>query len=414
MAHGTCAYGVRMSFRTMLLMQTTVLVVIIAAIAVAFTVTSDDAPAPRVAHVDAAPAQRDISPPGGAAATPDWRAVAKAAGPAVVVVRAGGDGQGSGALIDRSGIIVTAAHVVGGEDGTPPPHLYVDYADGTSVEATLLGRSDAHDVALLRVPRPSGDITPLPIDADLPELGTPVAAMGAPFGRAGSISTGIVSGLDRSVESLERSFQMNGTIQTDAAVNRGNSGGPLVDASGAVRGIVVQIESRTGLSSGVAFAVPAETLKALIPVLTRGDHEAAYLGVTTADLGVQVADQIGMDAGGALIQAVAEDGPAAKAGLTMGSGSLTLYGRQLSYGAGAIVALDATPINTSADLAQRISLRAPGDTVQLRIRHEDNRETTHAITLASRPDVAATTPTPAEDHTPAEPKQTPKAPAPRP
>lgn len=358
----------------------------LAIIALAFlaALTGERAPTPTtittVAHTEP-----HTPTPTPAAGAPDWRAVAAAAGPAVVVVRAGTDGQGSGALIGPGGVIATAAHVVRREDGSVPDDLYVDFADGTSADATLLGRSDAHDLALLRVDDAPEGIAPLAISERTVVLGEPVAAMGAPFARAGSISTGIVSGLGRSVESLQRSFQMNGAIQTDAAVNRGNSGGPLLDARGHLIGIVVQIESQTGVSSGVGFAVPAATLAALAPTLAGGDHHAAYLGVTTSDLTEQIAEQIGMRPGGALIQAVADAGPAANAGLRSGTGRLTNHGRQLTFGAGAIIAVGDDPIRDSADLAERISLRSPGERITLTVRHEDNRHSTHTITLAERP-----------------------------
>jgi putative serine protease PepD len=250
---------------------------------------------------------------------------------------------GTGFVVDGKGHIVTAAHVVQGASS-----ISVKFQDGTTRTAKLLGTDEATDVAVLSVD-PSGlTLHPLSLGSSAAlGIGDQVAAIGDPFTYERSLSTGIVSGLDRTI-SAPNGFTVAHAIQTDAALNPGNSGGPVLDASGQVVGIVDQIATNgsSDTSSGVGFAVPIDLVKSELGQLEAGKTvHHAYLGVATS-----TADSA---TPGALVQSVTSGGPAADAGLRSGD---------------VVTSIGTSAIHGTNDLVAAIAAHEPGDRVELTVR----------------------------------------------
>jgi putative serine protease PepD len=264
---------------------------------------------------------------------------------------------GTGFVIDGDGHVLTAAHVVDGASS-----ITLTFQDGTKRTAKLLGKDDATDVAVLEVD-PSGlDLQPLQLGSSSSlAVGDQVAAIGDPFGYERSLSTGIVSGLDRTIEA-PNGFTVAHAIQTDAALNPGNSGGPVLDADGKVVGIADQIATNGSSQSntGVGFAVPIDLVKSELNQLIAGESVShAYLGVSTTDT----------NASGALVAEVASGSPAADAGLRSGD---------------VITEIGSTEIRDSNDLVAATAGRKPGDEVTVRFRRGSD---THdaSVTLGTQP-----------------------------
>ena len=258
-------------------------------------------------------------------------------------------GVGSGFVIDAGGEIATNAHVVTTGEGAKikkAGQVYVSFEDGNEVPAVIVGFDPFSDVALLRI-KPDGlRLRPLGFGTtERLKVGAPVAAIGSPFGEDRSLSTGIISALGRSIDSLT-GFATPGAIQTDTAINQGNSGGPLLDSRGRVIGINSQIQTRSGDSTGVGFAVPVDTVKRSLAQL-RGNGRAryAYLGVATSPVFPQLAARFNLAAkSGAWVQTINKGGPADSAGLHAGSGSTAFQARRYASGGDVIVAVDGAQI----------------------------------------------------------------------
>jgi S1-C subfamily serine protease len=266
---------------------------------------------------------------------------------------------GTGFVVDGKGNIVTAAHVVDGASS-----ITVKFQDGTTRTAKLLGKDNATDVAVLSVD-PSGlTLHPLALgrSASL-GVGDQLATIGDPFTYERSMSTGIVSGLDRTI-SAPNGFTVAHAIQTDAAVNPGNSGGPVLDASGKVVGIVDQIATNgsSETSTGVGFAVPIDLVRSELPQLEAGQTvKHAYLGVSTSSAGTATP--------GALVQSVTTGGPADQAGLRGGD---------------IVTALGATPIKGTNDLVATIAAHRPGERVTASVRR-GGQTIKVTVTLGTQP-----------------------------
>ena len=282
-----------------------------------------------------------------------------ASGPFGPPQRAKTTSSGSGFLVDTQGDIVTAAHVVNGARS-----VTARLQDGTTRAATVLGKDNATDIAVLRIDPSGVDLHPLPLGSSANvAIGDSVAAIGDPFGYERSFSTGIVSGLDRTI-TAPNGFNVSHAIQTDAALNPGNSGGPLLDANGNVIGIVDQIatEGSADQSSGVGFVIPIDLIRSELPTLEAGKTvEHAYLGVASSDA------TGGSE--GALIGDVAKGGPADAAGLK--SGDL-------------VTAIDDATIHGTSDLIAAIAGHAPGDEVRLTVERGSSRLSLTA-TLGTQP-----------------------------
>jgi S1-C subfamily serine protease len=299
-------------------------------------------------------------------------------------------GQGSGFVISDNGEIVTNAHVV--TDGTGSSlhkarEVFVQFTDGNQVGAKILGYDPNADVGLLKTAPGDLRLRALPLgDSAQIAVGEPVAAIGSPFGEKQSLSVGIVSATNRQIKSLT-GFDIGGAIQTDAAINRGNSGGPLLDADGHVIGINSQIESSSGSGSGVGFAVPVNAIKHSVEQLrSNGKVDYAFLGVSTQDVYPQLGERfhLGTDRG-AWVQEVSPGGPAAKAGLH-GGGSHEVRFQAAGYNPGGdvIVAVAGRPVRNAADLAASLEPLRPGQEAQVDIVRGGRRKTV-SVTLGKRP-----------------------------
>jgi serine protease Do len=229
---------------------------------------------------------------------------------------------GSGFIISADGVVVTNNHVVEAADV-----IEVILQDGARLQATVVGRDPATDVAVLRVEAPR----PLPFvnlgDSDTARVGDIVLAIGNPFGLGGSLSVGVVSARNRNIDA----GRYDDFIQTDAAINRGNSGGPLFNLDGDVIGMNTAIVSPTGGSVGVGFATPSSIVRPVVTqLLSYGEIRRGWLGVRLANVNPEMAERIGIERGGAVVTRITPAGPAARAGLRPGDVVLSFGGRAVA------------------------------------------------------------------------------------
>jgi putative serine protease PepD len=264
---------------------------------------------------------------------------------------------GSGFVIDEEGHIVTNQHVVGRSET-----VTVRFANGDEAEARVVGTDPSTDVALLKL-EGDRDLTPLELGSvESLEVGDPVAAIGSPFGLEGTLTSGIVSALDRDIRA-PNGFTIDGAVQTDAALNGGSSGGPLLDSEGRVIGISSQIESRTGGNVGIGYAVPIDTVKRVVDQLRAdGDVQHAYLGVGLANEPAE--------GGGVELEEVVDGGPADDAGLQSGD---------------VIVAVDGDEVETPDEVRAAVDSHQPGDEFEVQVRRDGDTRT-ETVTLGERPD----------------------------
>jgi S1-C subfamily serine protease len=294
-----------------------------------------------------------------------------------------GTATGSGFVVDEDGTILTNAHVVDGAD-----NVTVSFEEGgESIDAELKGVDADTDLAVLQIdPNAVEDLTVLPLgDSSELEVGDPVVAIGNPFGLQRTVTTGIVSALQRQIDAPS-GFSISNVIQTDASINPGNSGGPLLDAQGRVIGINSQIATGGGQGSvGIGFAVPVDTAKDLLPRLREGKEiERAYLGVRMATVNEQLASELDLPAdSGALIESVEEGDPGDEAGLR-GSETDELTG-DITEPGDLIVRLDGEPIRSADDVVAAVGGKQPGDSVELEIYRGDDRRTVR-VELGERPE----------------------------
>jgi putative serine protease PepD len=275
-------------------------------------------------------------------------------------------GTGSGFVVSNDGYVVTNAHVVEGANG----QIKVKIGDGKTLEAKLVGQDASTDLALLKVS--ATNLKPLALgDSSTVEVGDPAYAIGNPFGLDRTLTTGVISALQREISS-PNGFSIDDVIQTDAAINPGNSGGPLFNSAGQVIGVNSQIES-TGSTSdggqagnvGIGFAIPSNTVKSVVSQLrATGTVSHAYLGVQTQD---------GSGAG-AQVAAITSGGPAAKGGLQTGDVITTLGGK---------------PVEDSTALSSLVDEHKPGDSVQVQVTRNGSTKTL-SVKLGERPDTTAT------------------------
>jgi S1-C subfamily serine protease len=306
--------------------------------------------------------------------------------------------EGSGFVISAKGEIVTNAHVV--TQGAAPPlspadQVYVEFGDGNQVPADIRGTDPNSDIALLRVDPAGLRLRPLRVGtADGLVVGSPVAAIGSPFGEPQSLSVGVISGLKRQIDSLTPGFSISGAIQTDAAINHGNSGGPLVDAAGDVLGVNAQIQSTSGGGEGVGFAIPADLVRRAVTQLRdKGRVDYAYLGVSTVAIFPQLAKRFKLPVRrGAWVQQVVPGGPADKAGIKAGSSEVQFQTRPYRPGGDIIVQISRTKVNDPAGVSEAIGRLAPGQKIPLVVVHSDGKRETKTVTLAKRPTRAGATP----------------------
>jgi S1-C subfamily serine protease len=304
-------------------------------------------------------------------------------------------GQGTGFVVSDEGEVITNAHVVTdaqatgqSEDLNPAKEVYVQFPDRNNVPAEIVGFDPFADVALLKVDPEGLDLQPLEFgDSEAVEVGDPVAAIGSPFGQRNSLSVGIVSADERTIESLTE-FQIDGAIQTDASINPGNSGGPLLDADGRVIGVNQQINTRSGGNEGVGFAVPSNLVQTSVDGIREdGKPDYAYIGVSAQPLYPQLAEELGIDAEtGSLLAEVVPGSPADDAGLEGADDRIRFQGQRIDTGGDVIVAIDGEKLVEESDLPRLISSKQPGDTITLDVVHSDGEEEQIDVELEPRPD----------------------------
>ncbi len=290
-------------------------------------------------------------------------------------------GSGSGFIVDAEGYIVTNNHVI--EEGGP---ITILFHDGDTRTAELVGTDAQGDIALLKVEAAPGELTALPLgDSNALEVGQSVIAIGAPFGLSNSLTTGIVSGLNRSMPveelGLSRNYQIPDVIQTDAAINPGNSGGPLLTMSGEVIGVNTAIESPVRANSGVGFAVPSNVVKVVIAQLREsGAVSYPWLGIAGGTLSPDAAEELGLarETRGVLVSEVTMGGPAAAAGLR-GLDPATNSGADIITGIDAVTVLEFDDL-----LGYIVQQTQVGQTVTLSILR-DGQPQTLSLTLGERP-----------------------------
>lgn len=268
----------------------------------------------------------------------------------------GATAEGSGFVVDTSGNIVTNDHVVTGATA-----IKVRFQNGKTVKATLVGTDPSTDVAVIKVNVAASDLHPLTFaSSSAVEVGQPVAAIGSPFGLPETLTSGIVSAVNRTI-TAPNNYSISGAIQTDAPINHGNSGGPLLNASGQVIGVNAQIESDSGGNDGVGFAIPSDAVKSVADtIISGGKVQHAYLGVTIATVS---------SGSGAQVSAVKAASPASTAGLKAGD---------------VITAIDGTAVTTADDLTAKISAHQPGDKVTLSVTRNGSTLKVD-VTLGTRP-----------------------------
>jgi S1-C subfamily serine protease len=298
--------------------------------------------------------------------------------------------EGSGFVLNDRGEIATNAHVVTEGEGSAihkVDKVYVRFTDRNQVEAKVIGFDPNEDVALLKIDPKGLDLRPLALGSSKDQrVGAPVAAIGSPFGEEGSLSIGVISALDRTLESLTK-FSISGAIQTDAAINHGNSGGPLVDSRGRVLGINSQINSSSGDNSGVGFAIPIDDVRrSLDDLRAKGRVDYAYLGVSSSSLYPQLAEKLQLPVDhGAIVADVVGGGPADKAGLKTGSDEIRFQGDVVPRDADVITAVEGKPVRLDDDLGRILGRYDPGDTVALEV-YRDGKKRIVRVKLGSRPE----------------------------
>ncbi len=294
-------------------------------------------------------------------------------------------GLGSGFVIDSEGHILTNAHVVDGAKG----EITVSFSNEERVVAKVIGIDNATDVALLKVDLPASALTVIPLgDSATQQVGDPVVAIGNPFGQDRTVTSGIISAVARSIQA-PNGFMINDAIQTDASINHGNSGGPLLNMQGRVIGINSQIDTGgTGDGSvGIGFAVPINLVKQVVSdLMTTGRAQHAWLGVQLSEVNPTLASQvkIGSDFG-AMIARVAPNSPAAKAGLTGATGETTIQGNTYAIGGDVVVEANGTKIETIKDLQAAVSALKPGDKLELVMKTSTGATKNVTVTLGDQP-----------------------------
>jgi S1-C subfamily serine protease len=289
---------------------------------------------------------------------------------------------GSGFVIDKQGDIVTNDHVVQGSDG-----IRVGFSSGASYPATIVGTDPSTDVAVVRVKAPASALHPLTFEnSSTIEVGDPVYAIGNPFGLDRTMTAGILSATDRDIQA-PNGFTIPNAIQTDAAINHGNSGGPLLDRFGRVVGINSQIQGGTvNANVGVGFAISSNAARAIADELIATGHAVhAWLGVQVETIDPGVAKLVGgLPSQGVIVARVVKGSPAAKAGLTGATRQKTVNGVTALLGGDAIVGIDGKAISTAQQLSSAVALRKPGDRLTLDVVRAGKTRTV-TVTLGNVP-----------------------------
>jgi len=296
----------------------------------------------------------------------------------------GGTATGSGFVIDDEGHVLTNNHVIEGAS-----KVTVKLGDSeTTYDAEVVGADPGTDVALLAVDAPKSAFHPLTLgrSAEM-EVGDPVVAIGNPFGLDRTVTSGIVSALQRNIQA-PNGFSISHVIQTDAAINPGNSGGPLINAEGAVIGINAQIATGGGGNGnvGIGFAIPIDTVRAEIEQLKKtGEVEHAFIGISGGTITSELAKALNLPVDeGVIVQSVVKDGPADKAGIEAGGTEASINGEEVRLGGDIITEVDGEKLKSMDELVEIIQGHEPGDELQLTLLR-DGHEKTADVTLGNQP-----------------------------
>ena len=274
------------------------------------------------------------------------------------------EGAGSGFVIDPRGYILTNFHVV-----QEAQSIEVVLGDQSRYPAKFIGADQRNDVALIKIEPKGKPLVALPLgDSSKLQVGQKVLAIGNPFGFQSTLTTGVVSALGRTVQTSQTTY-IDEAIQTDAAINRGNSGGPLINSHGEVIGINSAIYTPSGTTAGIGFAIPVNTAKRIAhDLMTEGRVRQAFLGAQTLEVGGWLAEALDLPVkDGLLVEEVTRGGPAAEAGLHGGDRAAMAGMRRIMTGGDLIVAIDGQKIANQFDLNVALNRKRPGDTVALTV-----------------------------------------------
>ena len=291
-------------------------------------------------------------------------------------------GLGSGFVYDMKGHIITNHHVI--EDAST---IQVSFLDGNVTSASVVGMDIYSDIAVIKVDSQVTTLQPIVLGTSFDlTVGEPVAAMGNPFGLSDTLTVGIVSSLERTLTAAEN-YVIIDIIQIDAAVNPGNSGGPLVNLNGQVVGVNTAIQSETGTFTGIGFAIPSDTVKREIgDLIETGTYKHPWLGVSARDVNIAIADAIGLEKPqGVLIVEVTAGSPAEQVGLRGADQNVTSDGQVIPIGGDVITGIDGLSMRRLADLVVYMERNtSPGDSVVFEI-IRDGQELSLTVTLGERP-----------------------------
>ncbi len=292
---------------------------------------------------------------------------------------------GSGFVVDKAGHIVTNYHVIEGAK-----QVRVSFSNGASMKATVQGSDPSSDLAVLKIDASSRALTPLPLgNSDAMEVGDPVVAIGNPFGLDRTVTAGIVSAIQRAI-TAPNGYTIDHVIQTDAAINHGNSGGPLLNRRGEVIGVNSQIETgdngASGGNVGVGFAIPSNTVKTVVAQLIRQGHiDRAFLGVSAVPITRDLARVFRLPVShGLLIQSVKPGSGAAKAGLEAGTTQVVLAGESYNLGGDILVEADGAPVESLSTLRDIVAAKKPGEAVHLVV-YRDGKKKEVEVKLGRQP-----------------------------
>jgi S1-C subfamily serine protease len=290
-------------------------------------------------------------------------------------------GLGSGFVVDKDGHIVTNYHVIQGAS-----EVFVNFSQDDQLKAKVVGADPATDIALLKIDGHRRGLAPISLgDSDKVKVGDEVVAIGNPFGLERSVTSGIVSALQREIVS-PNNFPIDQVIQTDAAINRGNSGGPLLNAEGQVIGVNTQIATAGSEGNvGIGFAVPVNTVRDVVMELMRtGRVEHPYLGISMQDVTDDIAGLIDLPPEGVLVARVVPDSPADDAGIRGGDTSVVIEGESYIVGGDVITHADGLPVSSSDDVRRALRAKKPGQALPLQIRRGDQTLSV-TVTLGQAP-----------------------------
>jgi 2-alkenal reductase len=283
------------------------------------------------------------------------------------------EAQGSGFVVSPKGYILTNSHVITNAGDSPgskvsvADKLFVEFQDRDRVPAKVVGWDIYDDVGLIKVNPADHRLDPVPLgNSAQVRVGQPVAAIGSPFGNVNSLSVGVVSATERSIDSLTSQYQLVDAIQTDASINHGNSGGPLFDARGRVIGINAQIRSDSGAAEGVGFAVPIDSARRSMTQLIAAGHVSyAYVGIETEDLIPSIAKRLGYPVSkGAVVTKVNPNTPGAAAGFHAGTDKLEIFGAPFTRGGDVIISIAGHPVTSAEDVVRVVTEElSPGQSV---------------------------------------------------